>query len=65
MMQTSGFTIFLVKSSGISERKIGIQSDLPSATGFLTLAAMKKDKDRNIPEKTKPVKKTLNTVVTI
>lgn len=42
----------LMKSRGISFRKIGIVSDRPSATDLRTLAAMKNDSDRKIPVQT-------------
>jgi hypothetical protein len=48
---TSGLTIFRWKSNGISERKMGTQSDRPSATALRTFAAIKKEHDRKIPAK--------------
>lgn len=52
-MQTSGLMILRVNNNGISDKKIGMQSDRPSATGFRTLAAMKNEQDRKIPKNKK------------
>lgn len=49
-MATSGLIMPLWNKSGISWRNIGVASALPSATAFLTLAAMKNEFDLNIPE---------------
>lgn len=51
IMQTSGLMILRVKRSGISERKMGMTSERPSATALRTLPAMKNEHERNIPEK--------------
>lgn len=48
---TSGLIIFRWNSNGISERKIGTQSERPSATALRTFAAIKKEHDLKIPAK--------------
>ena len=41
----SGWMIFLWNNLGMSCKKIGIASERPSATDFLTFAAMNRDTD--------------------
>ena len=45
--------IFRWNSKGISDRKMGIQFERPSATALRTFAAMKKEHDLKIPAKLK------------
>ena len=49
----SGLTIFRWNSKGISDRKMGTESEQPSATALRTFAAMKKEHDLKIPAKLK------------
>lgn len=46
--ETSGLTIPLVKSFGISPRKIGVKSARPSSIAFRQFEPVKSEFDRNI-----------------